>query len=400
MRLLVRCSRACSRGTRAQHSDRESPSRLRTLRPAPAAHDAGDFANNLPKGARRRVGSHGVCTYASHPLSLLPQWRIYDDMNELTLWSLGTLAVLGAVGWLYWRRRRRLHKAVQDSSNAARTHSQRATGAPAEAWPSASLRREGQHRVEAVLTTRDCSTVEHSIARQPSTLAGAKGGRQFAEPAATAPSSMAEHAPFDRAGLADSQALAAAAGDRPPSRQAAPRLTLEPAVLPALSNADSDIHPIVIAQTAARPPIALEHSIDERQVKPQQRHRNQARVLVVDDSRLVRVKTGRLLSQQGYVVVEATDGLDALRQLQACAPELVITDVEMPGLDGFGLTRRLRADPCTARIPVIMITAADERHRVEAADAGVDTLLGKPYADAELIAHASRLLEADMTAVA
>lgn len=373
---------------------------MRTSRPAPAAHDAGDFANNLPKGARHRVGSHGVCTYSSHPLSLLPQWQMYDDMNESTLWSLGALAVLVAVGWLYWRRRRRLHKVVLDRSNAARPHPPRATAAPAEAGPSASLRREGQHRVEAALTTDSCPTAEHSITRQPSTLAGSKGRRELAEPAATAPGTTAEHAPFDRTGLADSQPLAAVAGDRPPSRQAAPRLTPEPALPSALPDAESEIHPIEIALVAARPPIALEHPIDERQVKLQQHHRSLARVLVVDDSRLVRVKTGRLLSQQGYVVVEATDGLDALRRIQACAPDLVITDVEMPGLDGFGLTRRLRADPCTARIPVIMITAADERHRIEAADAGVDTLLGKPYADVELIAHASRLLEADMTAVA
>jgi CheY-like chemotaxis protein len=118
----------------------------------------------------------------------------------------------------------------------------------------------------------------------------------------------------------------------------------------------------------------------------------QTTVLVVDDSKVVRIKTGRLLAQHQYQVSYAGDGLDAAHQLQQSLPDLVITDVEMPGMDGFELTRHIRAEARTAHLPVIMITAADDRHREQAEAAGVSVLLGKPYPEDELIAHIRRAL--------
>jgi len=118
----------------------------------------------------------------------------------------------------------------------------------------------------------------------------------------------------------------------------------------------------------------------------------QTMVMVADDSKIVRIKTGRLLAQHQYQVAFATDGLDAAQQIEASMPHVLITDVEMPGMDGFELTRRVRANPRTAHIPVIMITAADERHRADAARAGVNVLLGKPYPDEQLIAHVASTL--------
>jgi CheY-like chemotaxis protein len=115
-------------------------------------------------------------------------------------------------------------------------------------------------------------------------------------------------------------------------------------------------------------------------------------VLVVDDSKVVRIKTGRLLEKQGYRVQVADDGQGALQCMQAETPDLVITDVEMPGLDGFELTRRLHAQPRWARVPVIMITSSDEKHRAEATAAGVSVLLGKPYAEEDLLAQVRQLL--------
>jgi CheY-like chemotaxis protein len=109
--------------------------------------------------------------------------------------------------------------------------------------------------------------------------------------------------------------------------------------------------------------------------------------MVADDSKVVRVKTGRLLALHQYQVCYAADGLDAAQQLQTTVPDVVITDVEMPGMDGFELTRHIRGNPATAHIPVIMITAADDRHREQAAQAGVSVLLGKPYPEDALIAH-------------
>jgi CheY-like chemotaxis protein len=117
--------------------------------------------------------------------------------------------------------------------------------------------------------------------------------------------------------------------------------------------------------------------------------------MVVDDSKVVRIKTGRLLAQQQYQVCHAEDGLEALRQLRETVPDVVITDVEMPGLDGFELTRQLRAHPRTAGLPVIMITAADDRHREQAREVGVSVLLGKPYPEEALVAHIRRLLGQD-----
>jgi len=115
-------------------------------------------------------------------------------------------------------------------------------------------------------------------------------------------------------------------------------------------------------------------------------------VLVADDSKVVRVKTGRLLEKQGWRVLLAEDGQAALQWLQSESPDLLVTDVEMPGLDGFELTRRLRASARWARLPVIMVTSSDDKHRDEAFAIGVNVLLGKPYADEALLAHAKQLL--------
>jgi CheY-like chemotaxis protein len=112
---------------------------------------------------------------------------------------------------------------------------------------------------------------------------------------------------------------------------------------------------------------------------------DQTLVMVADDSKIVRVKTGRLLARHQYRVFYATDGLDAARQMRNNIPDVVITDVEMPGMDGFELTRHVRKNPLTAHIPIIMITADDDRHREDAHRAGVSVLLGKPYPEEELI---------------
>jgi CheY-like chemotaxis protein len=117
-------------------------------------------------------------------------------------------------------------------------------------------------------------------------------------------------------------------------------------------------------------------------------------VMVADDSKIVRVKTGRLLTAQGFQVRFAEDGLDAMRQIEQGPPDVLITDVEMPGMDGFALTENVRRQPATARMPVIMITAADDRHRDDAERAGVTVLLGKPYPEDVLIARIEATLQA------
>ena len=109
-------------------------------------------------------------------------------------------------------------------------------------------------------------------------------------------------------------------------------------------------------------------------------------VLVVDDSITVRRVTQRFLSRNGYIVVLAKDGLDALEQLQGALPDVVLTDIEMPRMDGFDLTRNIRADERTRHLPVIMITSRiADKHRNYAQELGVNHYLGKPYSEDELL---------------
>jgi CheY-like chemotaxis protein len=121
-------------------------------------------------------------------------------------------------------------------------------------------------------------------------------------------------------------------------------------------------------------------------------------VLVADDSKVVRVKTSRLLAQHGYRVVLAEDGTQAAELIEAEVPAVLVTDVEMPGLDGFALTRHVRAHPLASRIPIIMITSADDRLKAAAAEAGVTLVLGKPYPEDELIACIERSQSTTATA--
>jgi len=110
-------------------------------------------------------------------------------------------------------------------------------------------------------------------------------------------------------------------------------------------------------------------------------------VMVVDDSLTVRRVTQRLLSREGYQVVLAKDGIDALEHLQSVTPDVMLVDIEMPRMDGFDLTRNLRGDERTRHIPIIMITSRSaSKHRNHAFELGVDEYLGKPYQEDVLLA--------------
>ena len=112
-----------------------------------------------------------------------------------------------------------------------------------------------------------------------------------------------------------------------------------------------------------------------------------ALVMVVDDSITVRRVTQRLLEREGYRVVLAKDGLDALAQLAGELPCVVLSDIEMPRMDGFDLVRNLRADARLRDLPVVLITSRiAEKHREHASELGVQHYLGKPYVEADLLA--------------
>jgi chemosensory pili system protein ChpA (sensor histidine kinase/response regulator) len=109
-------------------------------------------------------------------------------------------------------------------------------------------------------------------------------------------------------------------------------------------------------------------------------------VLVVDDSITVRRVTQRLLKREGYRVSLAADGLQALERLAEERPAVVLSDIEMPRMDGFDLARNIRGHAEYKDLPIIMITSRiAEKHREHARELGVDHYLGKPYAEEELL---------------
>ncbi|MCP5267712.1 MAG: Hpt domain-containing protein [Zoogloeaceae bacterium] len=109
-------------------------------------------------------------------------------------------------------------------------------------------------------------------------------------------------------------------------------------------------------------------------------------VMIVDDSLTVRKITGRLLAREGYQVLTAKDGVDALEQMLDIIPDVLLVDIEMPRMDGFDLTRNVRADNKLKHVPIIMITSRTaDKHRNYAFEIGVNNYLGKPYQEDELL---------------
>jgi chemosensory pili system protein ChpA (sensor histidine kinase/response regulator) len=154
-------------------------------------------------------------------------------------------------------------------------------------------------------------------------------------------------------------------------------------------------------------PVALSHHIDlHPQLKPaaaiaaaatpELRARDFV-VMVVDDSLTVRKVTQRLLEREGYQVMLAKDGVDALEKLQETVPDLMLVDIEMPRMDGFDLTRNIRGNDSTAAVPIIMITSRTaDKHRNYALDLGVNAYFGKPFQEDMLLAAINGLLNREM----
>jgi pilus assembly protein CpaE len=118
------------------------------------------------------------------------------------------------------------------------------------------------------------------------------------------------------------------------------------------------------------------------------------RILFVDDEEQIRKLISTYLTRQGYDVVVATDGYEALKSVRSHMPQLVITDVSMPNMNGFELTRRLRADHKTARIPVLMLSARKEADDVLTGySEGADEYIAKPIEMSVLAAKIDVLLK-------
>ena len=121
------------------------------------------------------------------------------------------------------------------------------------------------------------------------------------------------------------------------------------------------------------------------------------RVLVVDDIPAnVKLLEARLTAEY-FDVMTALSGAEALAACQQKAPDIVLLDVMMPGMDGFEVCRRLKADPRTVHIPVVMVTALDQiADRVKGLEAGADDFLTKPVNDTALITRVKSLIRLKM----
>lgn len=118
-------------------------------------------------------------------------------------------------------------------------------------------------------------------------------------------------------------------------------------------------------------------------------------ILVVDDTVDTRELLHFYLSGEGFTVIIAADGGEGLYRARADRPDLIVTDINMPNLDGVSMIRQLRAEAATARIPVIAMTAYGREFTDEALQAGANAAREKPFNFDELIAEVRSLLGAE-----
>jgi chemosensory pili system protein ChpA (sensor histidine kinase/response regulator) len=117
-------------------------------------------------------------------------------------------------------------------------------------------------------------------------------------------------------------------------------------------------------------------------------------VMVVDDSVTVRKVTGRFLEREGYRVVTAKDGAEAILLLQDSIPDVMLLDIEMPRMDGFEVAKNIRTSSRLKHLPIIMITSrTGDKHRERALDLGVNRYMGKPYQEDILLNNIQELIE-------
>jgi CheY-like chemotaxis protein len=306
-------------------------------------------------------------------------------MNTILLWAVPAALLLALAGWTLLRRRprqgRRTASPPPAQLDTPRTPLPTPEAGDVAAQHLAAIealrqarRRKAEDQARLAADPATDRAADPVVSRAPSRPAAVSTAPPAAQAAAAR--TAAAHPPAVRPGLPPA-----------PARPLAPVPSRPEPVVPVLSPLAIQLN---TGRAPAHTPPAAPAGLAPLRTPP--RPTRPPTVLVADDSKVVRVKTGRLFEKLGWRVLLADDGQAALRCMTDESPDLLITDVEMPGLDGFALTRHLRGHPRWARLPVIMITSSDDKHRAEAIAAGVNVLLGKPYVEEVLVAQAQALL--------
>ena len=230
------------------------------------------------------------------------------------------------------------------------------------------------HRIE---TSRARSTEGSGIGLAlVKELVGLHGGTITADSREGAGSSFTVRLPFGTAHL-PTEELA-----QPPSTRAISGVIAEPYVQEALRWLPAD--------TSTRATM----TVGGTAITPLEGDGERGRVLIADDNADMREYLTNLLRNSGYQVTSVEDGQRALEAIRAHAPDLVVSDVMMPGLDGLQLVAALRRDPRTAALPVLLLSArAGQEASIEGLQAGADDYLVKPFAAAELLARVRANIE-------
>ena len=119
---------------------------------------------------------------------------------------------------------------------------------------------------------------------------------------------------------------------------------------------------------------------------------NTNRISIVDDAPEILSITETILSSAGYQTIAHTDGLIALQIMELMPPDLIILDINMPRIDGYEMTRRIRRNSAWDNTPILLYTALDPTQAVLGLECGADDLLGKPFSIDELLGKVSLLL--------